>query len=103
MATIYYDKDADLELIRGKQVALAGYGSHIHAHSLNLKDSGVNVRVGLAAGSRSKAKAEAAGLTVTSVADAASWADVSMIVAPATNQPKTYTNSGPTQLTDGKM
>ena len=59
MAIIYYDKDADLELIRGKKVAIVGYGSQGHAHSLNLKDSGVTVHVGLAEGSRSKAKAEA--------------------------------------------
>src|SRR5580765_986723 len=103
MATIYYDKDADLELIRGKKVAIVGYGSQGHAHALNLKDSGVSVRVGLAEGSRSKAKAEAAGLTVTSVADAAAWADVIMMLAPDTKQPKIYTESVAPHLTAGKM
>ena len=58
MAHMYYDKDADLSLIRAKRVAIVGYGSQGHAHALNLKDSGVDVRVGLAEGSRSKAKAE---------------------------------------------
>jgi ketol-acid reductoisomerase len=103
MAIIYYDKDADLELIRGKKVAIVGYGSQGHAHSLNLKDSGVTVHVGLAAGSRSKAKAEAAGLTVTSVAEAAAWADVIMMLAPDTKQPKIYTDSVAPHLTAGKM
>src|SRR5579859_4303838 len=103
MAKIYYDKDADLELIRAKKVAIVGYGSQGHAHSLNLKDSGVSVRVGLAEGSRSKAKAEAAGLTVTSVAEAAAWADVVMMLAPDTKQPKIYTESVAPHLTAGKM
>ena len=62
MTQIRYEKDADLSLIRGKKVAIIGYGSQGHAHSLNLKESGVDVRVGLQDGSKSKAKAEAAGL-----------------------------------------
>ncbi|MGH2592791.1 MAG: ketol-acid reductoisomerase [Anaerolineae bacterium] len=103
MATIYYDQDADLELIRSKKVAVIGYGSQGHAHALNLKDSGVGVRVGLAEGSKSRAKAEAAGLTVTSVADAAQWADVTMILAPDTRQPAIYTESIAPHLTAGKM
>jgi ketol-acid reductoisomerase len=103
MATIYYDKDADLELIRGKKVAVVGYGSQGHAHALNLKDSGVTVRVGLAEGSRSKAKAEAAGLPVSSVAEAAAWADVIMMLAPDTKQPKIYAESVAPHLTAGKM
>jgi len=103
MATIYYDQDADLELIRAKKVAVIGYGSQGHAHSLNLKDSGVAVRVGLAEGSKSKAKAEAAGLSVTSVADAAQWADVIMILAPDTRQSAIYTKSIAPHLTAGKM
>ena len=81
MATIYYDKDADLSLIQSKNVAIVGYGSQGHAHALNLKDSGVNVAVGLADGSKSKAKAQAAGLEVKNVADAAKWADVIMNAA----------------------
>ena len=62
MATMYYDKDANLQLIQGKKVAVIGYGSQGHAHALNLKDSGVSVKVGLPAASRSRAKAQAAGL-----------------------------------------
>ena len=71
MATIYYDKDANPELLKNRKVAVIGYGSQGHAHALNLKDSGVDVRVGLHAGSKSRAKAEGAGLRVTSVAEAA--------------------------------
>jgi len=103
MATLYYDRDADLGLIRGKQVAVIGYGSQGHAHALNLKDSGVKVRVGLAADSKSRPKAEAAGLAVTSVADAAAWADVVMLLAPDTKQPKIYAESIAPHLSAGKM
>src|SRR5260221_8152874 len=90
MATLYYDKDADLSLLNGKTVAIIGYGSQGHAHALNLKDSSVKVVVGLAAGSKSKAKAEAAGLTVMSVADAAKAADVIMMLVPDTKQAEIY-------------
>jgi ketol-acid reductoisomerase len=103
MAKMYYDNNADLALIQGKKVAVIGYGSQGHAHSLNLKDSGVTVHVGLAEGSKSRAKAEAAGLTVTSVAEAAAWADVVMILAPDTKQPKIYQDSIAAHLTAGKM
>ena len=92
MATMYYDKDADLSLIRGRKVAIIGYGSQGHAHALNLKDSGVSVRVGLPATSRSRAKAEAAGLTVGEVSDVSRWADVVMILAPDELQAKIYTD-----------
>jgi ketol-acid reductoisomerase len=90
MATIYYDKDADLELIRGKKVAVIGYGSQGHAHALNLKDSGVDVRVGLRSDSRSRPKAESDGLEVGSVKDVTDWADVIMVLAPDTKQPKIF-------------
>ena len=90
MATIYYDKDADLDLIRGKKVAVIGYGSQGHAHALNLKDSGVDVRIGLHADSRSRAKAESDGLRVGSVKEVAEWADVIMVLAPDTKQPKIF-------------
>ena len=103
MAKIYYDNSADLALIQGKKVAVIGYGSQGHAHSLNLKDSGVTVRVGLAEGSKSKAKAEAAGLTVDTVAKVSAWADVIMILAPDTKQPKIYKESIAPHLTAGKM
>ncbi len=90
MANIYYDKDADLGLLEGKNIAVIGYGSQGHAHALNLKDSGCQVAVGLHEGSQSRAKAEAAGLTVMSVAEASAWADVVMILVPDHIQAKLY-------------
>jgi ketol-acid reductoisomerase len=90
VAKIFYNKDADLGLIRGKKVAIVGYGSQGHAHALNLRDSGVDVRIGLHANSRSAAKATAAGLAVKSVNDAAAEADVIMILAPDTAQARIY-------------
>jgi len=102
MATIFYDKDANPELIESKKVAIIGFGSQGHAHSLNLKESGVTVTVGLRPGSKSWAKAEAAGLKVAPVADAAQWADVIMILAPDTSQPQIYTESIEPYLIEGK-
>jgi ketol-acid reductoisomerase len=93
MATLYYDKDADLSLLDGKTVAIIGYGSQGHAHALNLKDSGVDVVVGLHEGSASKAKAEAAGLPVYAVAEAAAKADVIMVLIPDTKQAAVYEES----------
>jgi len=101
-AHIYYDKDADLGLIKAKKVAIIGYGSQGHAHALSLKDSGVDVRVGVRAGSPAKAKVEAAGLVAMSVADAAKWADVIMILAPDTAQPAIYKNDIEPHLGPGK-
>ncbi len=92
MAKIFYEKDCDLSIIRAKKVAIVGYGSQGHAHALNLRDSGVDVCVGLPQSSKSVAKAKAAGLRVMAVAEAASWADVVMILAPDTSQAKIYTN-----------
>jgi ketol-acid reductoisomerase len=103
MATMYYDKDADLSLIRKRKVAIIGYGSQGHAHALNLKDSGVNVVVGLPGTSASGAKATQAGLRVLSVADAAKWADVIMILIPDTRQRKVYETDIQPHLTAGKM
>jgi ketol-acid reductoisomerase len=103
MTQIRYEKDADLSLIRGKKVAIIGYGSQGHAHSLNLKESGVDVRVGLQDGSKSKAKAEAAGLAVKSVSDAAKEADVIMILAPDTAQPAIYEEHIAPNLEAGNM
>ncbi|HTM23241.1 MAG TPA: NAD(P)-dependent oxidoreductase, partial [Kofleriaceae bacterium] len=103
MATIYYDQDADLALIRGRKVAIIGYGSQGHAHALNLKDSGVPVRVGLHAGSKSRAKAEAAGLTVLTVREAAAWADVIMLLMPDTRQPAIYREEIAAQLKTGDL
>ena len=87
---IYYDKDADLSLIQGKQVAIIGYGSQGHAHANNLNDSGVNVCVGLREGSSSAEKAKAAGLDVKSIADAVASSDVIMILAPDEHQSELY-------------
>jgi ketol-acid reductoisomerase len=89
-ANIYYDKDADLQIIKGMKVAVVGYGSQGHAHALNLKESGVDVVVGLREGSSSRAKAEAAGLKVMSISDAAKWGDLVMLLAPDTEQKRIY-------------
>ncbi len=80
---VYYDRDADVNLIKGKKVAIIGYGSQGHAHALNLRDSGVKeVAVALREGSATAKKAEGEGLKVLSVADAAKWADVLMMLTP---------------------
>ena len=89
-ANIYYDKDADLQIIKGMKVAVVGYGSQGHAHALNLKESGVDVVVGLREGSSSRSKAEAAGLKVMSISDAAKWGDLVMLLAPDTEQKRIY-------------
>jgi len=93
VAKIYYDQDADLGVLKGKKVAIIGYGSQGHAHALNLKDSGVDVVVGLADGSKSRAKAEAAGLRVLPVADAAKEADIVMMLVPDQTCAKVYRDS----------
>jgi len=103
MPTIHYDDSAHLDLIRAKHVAVIGYGSQGHAHALNLKDSGVSVRVGLPDGSRSRVKAEEAGLTVSSIAEAAAWADVIMILTPDTTQATIYRDAIAPHLSAGKM
>lgn len=87
---VYYDKDADLSVIKGKQVTIIGYGSQGHAHANNLKDSGVAVTVGLRPGSASATKAEAAGLTVLPVAEAVAAAEVIMMLAPDEHQARLY-------------
>ena len=88
---VHYDRDADINLIKGKKVAIVGYGSQGHAHALNLHDSGVKeVAVALRAGSATAKKAEAAGLPVMSVADAAKWADVVMMLTPDELQADIY-------------
>ncbi|MCL4315486.1 MAG: ketol-acid reductoisomerase [Gammaproteobacteria bacterium] len=87
---IYYDKDADLSIIKKKKVAIIGYGSQGHAHANNLQDSGVEVVVGLRPGSASEAKARNAKITVKDVADAVKGADVVMILAPDQHQAKLY-------------
>jgi len=102
MANMYHEDAADLALIRSKKVAIIGYGSQGHAHALNLRDSGVQVRVGLPQTSESRAKAQAAGLTVASVADAAAWADVIMMLVPDTAQPAVYKRDIAPHLSPGK-
>jgi ketol-acid reductoisomerase len=102
MATIYYDKDADLSCVQEKKVAVIGYGSQGHAHALNLRDSGVQVQVGLRGGSKSWAKAEADGLPVTEVEEAVRWADTVMLLAPDTEQPKIYKQAIAPNLAPGK-
>jgi ketol-acid reductoisomerase len=103
MATMYYDKDADLNLIRGKKVAVIGYGSQGHAHALNLRDSGVSVKVGLPADSRSRAKAQAAGLEVDEVGAVSKWADVIMVLVPDTTAAKLYKDAIEPNLAPGKL
>jgi len=103
MARMFYDEDANLDLLADKTVAIIGFGSQGHAHALNLKDSGVNVIVGLYPGSRSTAKAEAGGLTVKSVEEAARSADLIMILLPDEVQKRIYTEQIAPHLKAGKI
>jgi ketol-acid reductoisomerase len=98
---VFYDKDADLSVIRAKKVAIIGYGSQGHAHAQNLKDSGVQVVVGLRDGSASVEKAKKAGLAVKSVADASKEADVVMILAPDEQQKNIYAKDVEPNLKQG--
>src|SRR5467141_4043965 len=102
MATIYTDKDATLDLVRARKVAVIGYGSQGHAHALNLKDSGVDVRVGLHAASQSRQKAQAAGVRVLSVAEAAREADLIMVLTRDEKQRKIYEEEIAPNLSAGK-
>jgi ketol-acid reductoisomerase len=88
---VYYDRDADVNLVKGKKIAIVGYGSQGHAHALNLRDSGVaEVAVALREGSSSRRKAEAEGLKVMTPAEAGAWADVVMILTPDEQQADLY-------------
>jgi ketol-acid reductoisomerase len=102
MANIYYEKDADLNNIKGKRIAIIGYGSQGHAHALNLHDSGCDVVVGLHAASPSRIKAKEAGLRVTSVAEAATGAEIIMMLTPDVAQKKIYEESVRQGLGPGK-
>jgi ketol-acid reductoisomerase len=99
---VYYDRDADLNIIKSKKVAIVGYGSQGHAHAQNLKDSGVkDIVVALRPGSGSAQKAEGAGLKVMSVADAAKWADVLMMLIPDELQADAYKKDIEPNIRDG--
>ncbi len=100
---MYYDKDANLDVIKDKTVAIIGYGSQGHAHALNLKDSGLSVIVGLRQSSRSWKKAEAAGLTVMPVDKAAAEAGIVMILTPDHSQAETYRDEIAPGLAAGNM
>jgi ketol-acid reductoisomerase len=102
MAKMYYEKDANLGLMKGKTVAIIGYGSQGHAHALNLKESGVDVVVGLYQGSKSWKKAEEAGLKVTESGEAVKAADFVMVLIPDEKQAKLYKESIEPNLTEGK-
>jgi ketol-acid reductoisomerase len=101
VAQMFYDDDADLSVIQGKNVAVLGYGSQGHAHALSLRDSGVDVRVGLPEGSRSRAKAEAEGLRVLTPAEAVEESDVIVVLAPDPAQRKLYAEAIEPNITPG--
>jgi ketol-acid reductoisomerase len=98
----FYEKDGNIDVLKGKKIAIIGYGSQGHAHALNLRDSGLDVVVGLPVDSRSRAKALAAGLTVLTPAEAAREADVMMILVPDHIQADLYTSDIAPHLTAGK-
>ncbi|MCH7837744.1 MAG: ketol-acid reductoisomerase, partial [Chloroflexi bacterium] len=100
---IYYDKDADLSLLKDKTIGIIGFGSQGHAHALNLKDSGMNVIVGLYPGSKSWPKVEEAGLRVGNVADVAREADILMVLAPDQVQRELYEGHIEQGLSAGNM
>src|SRR6478736_4134465 len=99
---VYYDRDADVNLIKSKKVAIIGYGSQGRAHALNLKDSGAkDVRIALRPGSTTAKKAEADGFQVVSVADAAKWADLMMMATPDELQADIYKEHIADNIRDG--
>ena len=100
---VYYDKDADLSLIKKKKVAIIGYGSQGHAHALNLQDSGVKVTVGLRKGGASWDKAKKAGLAVKEVGEAVKGADLAMILVPDEQQAGLYRDEVEASLKKGAV
>ncbi|HCX64032.1 MAG TPA: ketol-acid reductoisomerase [Eubacteriaceae bacterium] len=102
MSKMYYEKDCNMDALKGKTVAIIGYGSQGHAHALNLKESGVDVVVGLYEGSKSWAKAEKAGLRVDTAENATKKADVIMMLVNDEKQPEIFKNSVEPNLTKGK-
>ena len=103
MATMYYDDDADLGLLKDRKIAVIGFGSQGHAHALNLHDSGLDVRVGLYPGSRSWSTVEKAGLRVGTVEDVAREADIIMMLIPDHLQREVYEKAIEPGLAEGKM
>ena len=103
MAKMYYAKDCDLNYLNGKKIAVIGYGSQGHAHAMNLKDSGCDVCVGLRAGSKSWKKAEEAGLKVMTVAEAAKWGDIVMMLVNDEVQAEVYKKDIAPGLEAGNM
>ena len=103
MATMYYDDDADLGLLKDRKIAVIGYGSQGHAHALNLHDSGLDVRVGLYPGSRSWSSVEESGLRVGTVEDVSREADVIMVLIPDHLQREVYEKAIEPGLAEGKM
>ncbi len=101
MANIYYDKDADPDIIRGRKVAVIGYGSQGHAHARNMAESGVDVVVGLREGSSSRQEAEGDGMTVMTPDEAAAWADVVMLLVPDQHTAAVYEESVAANLAPG--
>jgi ketol-acid reductoisomerase len=101
VAELFYDDDADLSVIQGRNVAVLGYGSQGHAHALSLRDSGVDVRVGLPEGSKSREKADAEGLRVVTPFEACEEADLMMVLAPDPVQRKLFAESIEPNLVDG--
>ncbi|MEI6710682.1 MAG: ketol-acid reductoisomerase [Actinomycetota bacterium] len=102
MTKLYYQKDANPEILKGKKIAILGYGSQGHAHALNLRDSGYDVIVGLRAESSSVHKAEEAGLRVMSIAQASAEGDIIMMSVPDTDQKRVYDEDVAPNLTAGK-
>ncbi len=102
MAKIYYDKDADLNLIKGRTIGILGYGSQGHAHAQNLRDSGCRVIVGLRKDSNSHQKAKQAGFEIAPVAEVAKAADIIMVLLPDTQQGAIYRQAIEPHLTKGK-
>jgi len=98
---VYYQNDADLNVLAGKKIAVLGFGSQGHAHALNLKESGMDVRVGLKENSLSKQKAEEAGLKVMSVAGTVEWADITMVLLPDQCQKEVYDKEISPNLKEG--
>ena len=99
---VYYDRDADLNLIKDKKISIVGYGSQGHAHAMNLRDSGIeNVSIALREGSNSRSKAEQANFKVMTPAEAASWADVIMMLTPDELQSEIYKNDIAENIKEG--